>query len=61
MQRKVRVSDTNAERQDKIAISSYGKSLMISMVDSCSSSSGGGVSSGGDKNDTIKSAAQFDG
>ncbi len=47
--------------EDKIAISSYGKSSMISMVNSCSSSGGGGISSGGDKNNAIKSAAQFDG
>ncbi len=46
--------------EDKTTISSYGKSSIISMIDSCSSS-GDSVSSGGDKNDAGKGTARFGG
>ncbi len=46
--------------KDKTAIPDYGKSSMVSNVDS-SSSSGGGVGAGGNKNDAGKSAARFGG
>ncbi len=45
---------------DKMAISDYRKSLMISTIDVCSSS-GGGEKMGGNKNDTGKSTAMFGG
>ncbi len=58
MRRAACISDTNAKWEDKTAIPDYGKSSMISMIDSCSSS-GSGVNSNGDKNNAVRSTVWF--